>query len=299
MTPALLTRMSILPNSSTALLTRSWACFSSVTSHSTAIAFPPSWDTFSTSSSRRSLRRAPATTAAPSAASARTVASPMPLEAPVTTATLPFNLSAMCITSLCDMELQQDSYALCRAVGVRYPIFRRTYQSLRSAYISNSTSLLPSAARRMRKPRSLCPRTRHVYLEHLAPLVREALPDPGEQHNAGVVDEYVHPPELLLCAPDQGVRLVLVGDVAGDCEGTTARVFYLLDQLVQPLLPPGRDHDRRTLRRECLCRRLADAARGAGDHRNRAIQLRHAKAPFSCPLPMPPSPAAPVPNPRD
>src|SRR5918995_1795733 len=107
MIPALLTRMSILPNSSTALRTRSWACCSSVTSHSTAIAFPPSWDTLSTSSSRRSLRRAPAATAAPSDASARTVASPMPLEAPVTTATSPFNLPAMCISSLWVRELQQ------------------------------------------------------------------------------------------------------------------------------------------------------------------------------------------------
>src|ERR671921_128861 len=110
MIPALLTRMSILPNSSTALSTRSWACSSSVTSHLTAIAFPPSWDTLSTSSSRRSLRRAPATTAAPSPTSSRTVASPMPLEAPVTTATLPFNLSPMCITSLLVRELQPHSY---------------------------------------------------------------------------------------------------------------------------------------------------------------------------------------------
>src|SRR5215210_5027310 len=107
MTPALLTRMSILPNSSIALRTRSWACCASVTSHSTAIACPPSWDTLSTSSSRRSLRRAPAATAAPSDASAFTVASPMPLEAPVTTATLPFNLLPMCITSLWVRELQQ------------------------------------------------------------------------------------------------------------------------------------------------------------------------------------------------
>src|SRR5215210_2697238 len=145
MTPALLTRMSILPNSSTALCTRLWACCSSVTSHSTAIASPPSWDTLSTSSSRRSLRRAPATTAAPSATSARTVASPMPLEAPVTTATLPFNMSAICVTSLWVRELQRDSYALCRTVSVRYPTSRRTYQGLRLVYISNSTSLPPSA----------------------------------------------------------------------------------------------------------------------------------------------------------
>src|SRR5919112_5353928 len=131
MTPALLTRMSILPNPSTALRTRSWACCSSVTSHSTAIASPPSRDTLSTSSSRRSFRRAPATTAEPSVASARTVASPMPLEAPVTTATLPFNLSPTCITSLWVEELQRGSTALCRTVDVMYPDSRGTYQGPR------------------------------------------------------------------------------------------------------------------------------------------------------------------------
>src|SRR5829696_2422650 len=135
MTPALLTRMSMLPNSSTALRTRSWACCSSVTSHSTAIASPPSRDTLSTSSSRRSLRRAPATTVAPSVASARTVASPMPLEAPVTTATLPFNLSPTCITSLWVEELQRGSTALCRAVSVMYPNSRGTYQGPASRYL--------------------------------------------------------------------------------------------------------------------------------------------------------------------
>src|ERR687889_2566543 len=140
MIPALLTRMSILPNSSTALSTRSWACSSSVTSHLTATAFPPSWVTLSTSSSRRSLRRAPATTAAPSATSARTVASPMPLEAPVTTATLPFNLSPMCITSLQVRVLQPHSYTLCLTVGNRYPVLPR------------STNAYPCSTSRIRPP---------------------------------------------------------------------------------------------------------------------------------------------------
>ena len=52
----------------------------------------------------------------------------MPLEAPVTTATLPFNLSPMCITSLWVRELQRGSSALCRTVGVMYPNSRGTYQ---------------------------------------------------------------------------------------------------------------------------------------------------------------------------
>jgi hypothetical protein len=168
----------------------------------------------------------------------------------------------------------------------RYPNSRRTYQSLRLAYISNSTSLLPSAARRMRKPKRLCPCTRHVYLEHLAPLVREALSDPGEHHNAGIVDEDVHPPELLLCASDQGAGLAFVGDVSGDRERPASVVLYPSYEVSQPLLPPGRDDDRRPLGRQRLCRRLADAARGAGDYRRFAVKLGHTKAPFSYPLPM-------------
>src|SRR5829696_7186457 len=146
MTPALLTRMSILPNSSTALCTRLWACCSSVTSHSTAIASLPSWDTHSTSSSRRSLRRAPATTAAPSTASARTVASPMPLEAPVTTATLPFNLSPMFITSPRISELQRDPYSLFRTVGISYPVLQR---STKAYSCSTSRIRLLAAVRRL------------------------------------------------------------------------------------------------------------------------------------------------------
>src|SRR5215212_3701878 len=89
MAPALLTRMSTRPNSSLACRIRPCACSSSVTSHSTESARPPSPFIRSTRSSSRSSRRAATTTGAPSAAKASAVASPMPLDAPVMTATLP------------------------------------------------------------------------------------------------------------------------------------------------------------------------------------------------------------------
>src|SRR5215210_6540071 len=88
-TPALFTRMSTRPSSSLACRTRACAASSSVTSHSTESALPPLPLIRSTSSESRSFRRAATTTDAPSAANASAVASPMPLDAPVITATLP------------------------------------------------------------------------------------------------------------------------------------------------------------------------------------------------------------------
>src|SRR4051794_3249645 len=82
-TPALLMTMSSRPSSRTVRSTAATACSRSVASVS--IDRPP---ICSASASRRSLRRAATATVAPSAASARAVASPMPLLAPVTRATV-------------------------------------------------------------------------------------------------------------------------------------------------------------------------------------------------------------------
>src|SRR5215207_1968985 len=93
MTPALFTRMSTLPNASRALLIKPCAWLSSVTSQTAASTRPPSSCICSTSPASRSSLLAATTPAAPSLASASAVASPMPLEAPVTTATLPSNFA--------------------------------------------------------------------------------------------------------------------------------------------------------------------------------------------------------------
>jgi len=49
----------------------------------------------------------------------------MPLEAPVTTATLPFNLSPMCITSLWVSDLQRDTYSLFRILAYEDALHKR------------------------------------------------------------------------------------------------------------------------------------------------------------------------------
>ena len=87
--PALLTSTSSRPNSVTAASARRWRSSRRVTSVARLTARPPRSRICCASWSRRSVRRAPSTTAAPRSASSRAVASPMPLLAPVTATTLP------------------------------------------------------------------------------------------------------------------------------------------------------------------------------------------------------------------
>src|SRR5882762_8651459 len=85
--PALLTRMSMLPNAATAVAMQAPTCVSSVTSMATPMALPvpPSSDA---ATSAPAWLRSPMTTLAPSRAKVRAISLPMPLAAPVTTATL-------------------------------------------------------------------------------------------------------------------------------------------------------------------------------------------------------------------
>src|SRR5215217_6545453 len=87
--PALLTSTSNDPNSPTALQTIASTELLSETSVSTARAVPPEVEISRCRASSLSTAREASTTDAPHAASSLAVASPMPLEAPVTTATLP------------------------------------------------------------------------------------------------------------------------------------------------------------------------------------------------------------------
>jgi hypothetical protein len=94
-TPALLTTVSMRPSSSTVVATACSACCWSVTSAVIVRALPPPSLIWVASASSRSVRRATRATLAPRAASAAAVACPMPLEAPVTSATVPSRSSAM------------------------------------------------------------------------------------------------------------------------------------------------------------------------------------------------------------
>src|SRR6266516_2009005 len=90
--PALLTRMLTTPARRAAACTRLWTLAASVTSHRTAHALPPPSRISAATFSIGSALRAATTIAAPSAASARATAAPMPWPPPVTTATEPSNL---------------------------------------------------------------------------------------------------------------------------------------------------------------------------------------------------------------
>src|SRR5690348_206081 len=89
-TPALLTRTSRRPSSSTVRATADSAASRSLTSSSTGSAVPPVSAISAPSASSLSVRRAAIATVAPRTASIRAAASPIPLEAPVTRATAPF-----------------------------------------------------------------------------------------------------------------------------------------------------------------------------------------------------------------
>ncbi len=87
--PALLTRTSTRPSSSIARATRSVQAWGSATSVSTRERAAPVASTRAAVSASRSTRRAPSTTSAPASARPWANATPRPLEAPVTIATLP------------------------------------------------------------------------------------------------------------------------------------------------------------------------------------------------------------------
>src|SRR5881409_705291 len=89
MMPALLTTMLAGPSSSSIVAAAALSAFASVTSTPYAAALAPDAVSSPTIASSRSMRRAINATVAPALARARAVWAPIPLDAPVITATLP------------------------------------------------------------------------------------------------------------------------------------------------------------------------------------------------------------------
>jgi len=90
--PALLTRMSSLPNAATAACTAACQSLSLVTSILTKRAWPPALVMWSTTSRPSASSRSATTTFAPSCAKIVASLRPMPLAPPVMSATLPASL---------------------------------------------------------------------------------------------------------------------------------------------------------------------------------------------------------------
>src|SRR3954468_201532 len=99
--PALLTRMSTPPSSSSARSTNETQLARSVTSSSSA-----------TSASMASTRRAPPATRTPASRNCFTVASPMPLDAPVTIALLPRSSTDAMRLTLTALDRQQPRFGV-------------------------------------------------------------------------------------------------------------------------------------------------------------------------------------------
>src|ERR1700761_1083233 len=147
-TPALLTTVSRRPSSLTVRSTKASAAARSVTSTSIASALPPASSISSTNFSRRSSRRAATATAAPSAASRFAAAPPIPLEAPVTRATVPERTASVAIPGAYDTGYLGSSGRLDADATLRVTTQAARARDVRAA---------PRALRRARRRAQLLP----------------------------------------------------------------------------------------------------------------------------------------------
>ena len=152
--PALFTTVSSRPSSATVRCTAADTCSASATSAGTTSAVPPADSISDLSSCRRSARRASSATAAPWAASALAVAAPIPLLAPVTSATLSANVGVMLCLPLVNgaQDFMQHIVGVFAQVGCaarnsgrvpRHAPRRSQYRTLAFAVIGDEAIQLP------------------------------------------------------------------------------------------------------------------------------------------------------------
>jgi hypothetical protein len=130
-------------------------------------------------------------------------------------------------------------------------------------------------------------------IAHLAQLVLHAVPDAaevdrrdtlealgrlvgrvgGRDHDAGVVECHVEPPELGDGALHEGGDLALVGDVAGDTEGLASRGGQLVGRGAERAFVYVGEHDRRAGGREGPGGVEPHATAGPGDERDLATEV--------------------------
>ena len=85
----------------------------------------------------------------------------------------------------------------------------------------------------------------HVQVDHPLPLLDRRVHDGAEEHDAGVVDHGVEPSPFRHGALHGGDGLLPVGDVRFEGEGAPAVRGDLRGELVQPVLAPRHEGDRR------------------------------------------------------
>src|SRR3954465_10213262 len=140
--PALLTRMSTLPNSATVASTSAWQSSGFDTSVRTVIARRPASSTRLFAGGGRSWRRAARTTSAPASARARAKSTPSPDDAPVTIATRPSSRKRSRIVR----SLTQIPLSWCAVPGTVFRWSSETLEGERS--MGNlAQNLLDTAAR--------------------------------------------------------------------------------------------------------------------------------------------------------
>ena len=93
--------------------------------------------------------------------------------------------------------------------------------------------------------------------------------------DAGVVDQHVDPAELRHRRVDERLALVGVGDVGGHGEHPAAGVADQLGGLLEAVGPAGAEHHVGAGLGQPLRERDPEAAGGAGDDRDLAVQPEH------------------------
>ena len=93
-----------------------------------------------------------------------------------------------------------------------------------------------------------------VDVDHLPPLLGRRSGHRPEQHQPGVVDEDVEAAELVVGPRDEGVGLLLVGDIGLDRQGGAIVAGDPAGEIVDPVLATGGQRDARPPRRRARAR---------------------------------------------
>jgi len=114
----------------------------------------------------------------------------------------------------------------------------------------------------------------HVDGDHAVPLLGVCAGDGAQEHQAGIVDQGVQPPESPGGLLHGGLGLGAVGDVCFHGQRGAARVLDVGGEGLQTVTAAGHERDGGAVLGEPAGGGGADAAAGAGDERGGAGQFR-------------------------
>ena len=122
-------------------------------------------------------------------------------------------------------------------------------------------------------------RAEQVHLDRAAMQIERRVLERAEHAGAGIVDPGVDAPEALLRHPRQGLDRLRIGHVRRNGQGRGAEPRAFLREPLQRLAAPSGGDDVGALAGEGEGGGAADAARGAGDDDDGAVQVSHDRLP--------------------